>query len=124
MRDPKQYTTAMVTCQAGVTVVYVIIGCIMYYYCGSYVAAPALGSAGRVIKIISYAFAMPGLLVTVAIISHVRKPDHSRYTGSYSLLRPFRYQQNSSSSTSFVVLDTSPATPQRTGLAGLVVPSE
>ncbi|RJE23742.1 hypothetical protein PHISCL_03935 [Aspergillus sclerotialis] len=61
----------MVTCQAGVTVVYAIIGCIVYYYCGSYVAAPALGSAGRVIKIISYAFALPGLLVTMAIVTHI-----------------------------------------------------
>ncbi|RAL08074.1 uncharacterized protein BO97DRAFT_377415, partial [Aspergillus homomorphus CBS 101889] len=71
MRDPKQYTIAMVTCQAGVTAVYAIIGCVVYYYCGSYVASPALGSAGGVIKIISYAFALPGLMVTMTIVTHI-----------------------------------------------------
>lgn len=71
MRDPEQYTAAMVTCQAAVTAVYAIIGCVIYFYCGSYVASPALGSAGGIIKIISYAFALPGLMVTMTIVTHV-----------------------------------------------------
>ncbi|KAL2849931.1 transmembrane amino acid transporter protein-domain-containing protein [Aspergillus pseudoustus] len=71
MRDPRQYTPAMLTCQTGVTAVYAIIGCVIYYYCGSYVASPALGSAGGAIKIISYAFALPGLLVTMTIVTHI-----------------------------------------------------
>ncbi|RAH75504.1 uncharacterized protein BO66DRAFT_445318 [Aspergillus aculeatinus CBS 121060] len=71
MRDPQQYTAAMVTCQAAVTAVYAIIGCVIYYYCGSYVASPALGSAGGIIKIISYAFALPGLMVTMTIVTHI-----------------------------------------------------
>ncbi|KAL4968831.1 transmembrane amino acid transporter protein-domain-containing protein [Aspergillus stella-maris] len=71
MRDPKKYTAAMVICQGGVTVVYGVIGCVVYYYCGSYVVSPALGSAGGAIKIISYAFALPGLLVTMTIVTHI-----------------------------------------------------
>ncbi|KAL4935606.1 hypothetical protein BDV06DRAFT_206650 [Aspergillus oleicola] len=71
MRDPKKYIVAMVICQGGVTVVYAVIGCVVYYYCGSYVASPALGSAGGIIKIISYAFALPGLLVTMTIVTHI-----------------------------------------------------
>jgi hypothetical protein len=74
MRDPRQYTGAMLTCQAGVTAVYAVIGCVIYYYCGSHVSSPALGSAGGAIKIISYAFALPGLLVTMTIVTHVRPP--------------------------------------------------
>ncbi|OJJ61516.1 hypothetical protein ASPSYDRAFT_829608 [Aspergillus sydowii CBS 593.65] len=71
MRDPNQYPGAMAICQAGVTVVYAVIGCVVYYYCGSYVSSPALSSAGPLIKIISYAFALPGLLVTMTIVSHI-----------------------------------------------------
>ncbi|KAL2848217.1 transmembrane amino acid transporter protein-domain-containing protein [Aspergillus pseudodeflectus] len=71
MRDPRQYTGAMLTCQTGVTAVYAVIGCVIYYYCGSHVSSPALGSAGGVIKIISYAFALPGLLVTMTIVTHI-----------------------------------------------------
>lgn len=73
MRNPKQYTAALLICQTGVTTVYAVIGCVVYYYCGSYVSSPALGSAGGTIKIISYAFALPGLLVTMTIITHVRQ---------------------------------------------------
>ncbi|KAL4931494.1 uncharacterized protein BDV17DRAFT_280056 [Aspergillus undulatus] len=51
MRDPRKYTTAMVCCQAGVTIIYPVIGCIVYCYCGSYVSSPALGSAGDFLQI-------------------------------------------------------------------------
>ena len=71
MRNPRQYTAAMLTCQAGVTAVYAVLGCVIYYYCGTYVSSPALGSAGGAIKIISYAFALPGLIVSMTIVTHV-----------------------------------------------------
>ncbi|CAG8267120.1 unnamed protein product [Penicillium olsonii] len=71
MRDPRQYASAMLVCQAGVTAVYAIVGCIIYYYCGTYVSSPALGSAGGTIKIISYAFAIPGLFVSMTIVTHI-----------------------------------------------------
>jgi hypothetical protein len=89
MRNPRQYTAAMLTCQAGVTAVYAVVGCVIYYYCGSYVSSPALGSAGRVMKIVSYGFALPGLLVTMTIVTHVRHADDDgRNTGNCSLLWP------------------------------------
>ena len=72
MREPKQYSSALLVCQGGVTVVYTIIGCVVYYFCGSYVASPALGSAGGLVKKISYGFALPGLVVTTTIVTHVR----------------------------------------------------
>ncbi|GAB1193413.1 hypothetical protein APSETT444_002629 [Aspergillus pseudonomiae] len=71
MRDPHYYTRALLICQAGVTAVYITIGCVVYYYCGSYVASPALGSAGPTMKKISYGFALPGLLVTTTLVTHI-----------------------------------------------------
>lgn len=71
MQDPRHYTKAMMVCQAGVTATYVTVGCVIYYYCGSYVASPALGSAGVTIKKVSYGFALPGLLATTTIVTHV-----------------------------------------------------
>lgn len=71
MRDPRKYTRSLLICQAGVTITYMLIGCVVYYYCGSYVATPALGSAGTSIKKIAYGFALPGLAVTTTIVIHV-----------------------------------------------------
>lgn len=71
MRDPAYFPRSLVICQSAVSVVYITIGCVVYYYCGSYVASPALGSGGPTIKKISYGFAIPGLLVTVMLFLHV-----------------------------------------------------
>ena len=54
MRDPRDYTRALIICQTGVTVTYPTIGIIVYYYCGSYVASLALGSAGGTMKKVAY----------------------------------------------------------------------
>lgn len=62
MREPPNYTRSLIICQTVVTSVYLAIGCVVYYYyyyCGSYVASPALGSAGPTMKRISYGFALP-----------------------------------------------------------------
>ncbi|RSM12338.1 hypothetical protein CEP52_002555 [Fusarium oligoseptatum] len=71
MRDPTQFTRSLITCQTVVTIFYIVIGCVMYYYCGSYVASPALGSAGGNIKRISYGIALPGLMVTSVLVTHI-----------------------------------------------------
>ena len=71
MRDPRQYTRALIICQSVVTVTYVSIGIVVYYYCGSYVASPALGSAGVMVKKVAYGFALPGLIVTTTLCIHV-----------------------------------------------------
>jgi hypothetical protein len=52
-----------------------VIGIVVYYFCGSFVASPALGSAGITMKKVCYGLALPGLIVTVTIISHVRSAD-------------------------------------------------
>ena len=71
MRNPRQYTQAVLVCQSFVTAMFTVIGCVVYYYCGSYVASPALGSAGGTIKKICYGLALPGLIVTLTIVAHV-----------------------------------------------------
>jgi amino acid permease len=72
MREPKNYTKSLIVCQTTVTVVYTVIGIVVYYYCGSYVASPALGSAGALMKRVCYGLALPGLLVSTLILLHVR----------------------------------------------------
>lgn len=53
------------------TLTYVVIGSVVYGYCGSYVASPALGSAGGTLKKVCYGIALPGLIVSTALFIHV-----------------------------------------------------
>ncbi|CAG7963062.1 unnamed protein product [Penicillium salamii] len=71
MRDPTKYTRSLLVCQTIVTVTYLVVGCVVYIYCGSYVASPALGSAGPLVKKVSYGFALPGLIVTTLLVIHM-----------------------------------------------------
>jgi hypothetical protein len=61
-----------------VTAVYIAIGTVVYWYCGIYVATPALGSAGALMKRISYGLALPGLFVTICIYLHVSRSSSAR----------------------------------------------
>ncbi|KAF4993414.1 hypothetical protein FGRMN_6501 [Fusarium graminum] len=71
MRNPKDYKKALILCQSVVTIVYVVVGIVVYYYCGTYVASPALGSAGKTIKRVAYGLALPGLIVSATLYTHV-----------------------------------------------------
>ncbi|KAL1642411.1 hypothetical protein SLS58_005485 [Diplodia intermedia] len=82
MRDPRHYTRSLVICQSCVTAIYVAIGTVVYYYCGSYVASPALGSAGVVMKKACYGLALPGLVVTTTLMTH--------YPAKYAFVRVLR----------------------------------
>lgn len=73
MREPRYYTRALIICQSIVSAFYLSIGIVVYYYCGSYVSSPALGSAGPLVKKVSYGFALPGLLASTTIFIHVRR---------------------------------------------------
>lgn len=85
MRDPAHYGRALVLCQSVVTAFYIVIGVVVYYFCGSYVSSPALGSAGPTLKIVSYAFALPGLLVSTLLFIHVSSPSPSPSTSPSAL---------------------------------------
>ncbi|KAF4943195.1 hypothetical protein FSARC_14991 [Fusarium sarcochroum] len=70
MRDPRYYTRSLLVCQGVVTVTYLTVGVVVYYYCGSYVATPALGSAGPLLKKICYGLGLPGLIVSTLLNLH------------------------------------------------------
>lgn len=94
MRDPRKYTRSLLLCQGGVTAIYITIGCVVYYYCGSYVASPALGSAGVMVKKVAYGFALPGLIVTTTLVIHVSKHSSGCYSGNsliFFLQLPAKY---------------------------------
>lgn len=71
MRDPTLFKRAVFIAQAVVTILYSVIGIVVYYYAGSYVSSPALGSAGVLMKKVCYGLALPGLVVTTMLVSHV-----------------------------------------------------
>lgn len=71
MRNPKDYTKSLIVAQTAVALVYLIIGIVVYYYCGSYVASPALGSAGVTMKKVCYGLALPGLVASCMLFVHV-----------------------------------------------------
>ncbi|PIG82840.1 amino acid transporter [Aspergillus arachidicola] len=70
MRDPSLYTRPLLISHGAVTANYITVGVVIYYYCGSYVASPALGSAGTLIKKIPYGISFPGLVVSTIITLH------------------------------------------------------
>ncbi len=71
MRDPRKYTRCVVISHIAMTTIYLVVGCVVYYYCGSYVSSPALGSAGGTMKKIAYGIALPGLLISATLFIHV-----------------------------------------------------
>ncbi|KAF4451049.1 hypothetical protein F53441_5913 [Fusarium austroafricanum] len=70
MKRPEHYTRSLMICQGAVTITYIVIGCVVYIYCGSFVASPALGSAGHLIKRVAYGISLPGLLATTVLVIH------------------------------------------------------
>ncbi|KAF2621067.1 hypothetical protein BU25DRAFT_416409 [Macroventuria anomochaeta] len=86
MREPRHYTRALIVCQGTMTAVYIAIGCVVYYYCGSYVSSPALGSAGHLMKKVCYGIALPGLLVSTTLFVH--------FAAKYFFMRILRGSQH------------------------------
>jgi amino acid permease len=83
MKNPRHYVRSMLICQATVCTIYLVIGVVVYKFCGSYVASPALGSAGPLMKKVCYGIALPGLFVTSMIVSHVSLPQCARLRRHY-----------------------------------------
>lgn len=50
---------------------YLAFSLVVYRYCGVWIASPALGSAGPLIKKISYGIALPGLLISATLCQHL-----------------------------------------------------
>ncbi|KAJ4264534.1 hypothetical protein NW762_005736 [Fusarium torreyae] len=94
MRDPHLYPRALAVCQTVVTIVFLVVGIVVYYYCGSYVASPALGSAGSTIKKASYGIAIPGLLVSGILLAH-----QGKVSSKYIFVRILRGSKHLTSNT-------------------------
>lgn len=75
MREPRHYNRSLVSCQSVVFITYLTIGTVFYYFRGSHVASPALGSAGLLIKKISYGIVLIGLIVSETMALHVSRTD-------------------------------------------------
>ncbi|BEJ10830.1 hypothetical protein CspHIS471_0102520 [Cutaneotrichosporon sp. HIS471] len=71
MKNPKVYARSMVASVFFLTTVYLIIGSVVYTFAGQYVASPALGTAGALLKKVCYGIAIPGLLASLTIFSHL-----------------------------------------------------
>ncbi|GAA6039368.1 hypothetical protein JCM8097_002819 [Rhodosporidiobolus ruineniae] len=71
MRNIHHYKRSLLLCQSVVVSVFLMIGIIMYCYAGEYVSSPALGTPGVLIKRIAYGLALPGLLGTATIYTHL-----------------------------------------------------
>jgi amino acid permease len=79
MRDPRDYNKSMYICQGTMTAIYIIVGVVVYYFCGSWVASPALGSAGPLLKRVCYGLAITGLIASTCLVTH--------YPAKYVFLR-------------------------------------
>ncbi|KAL4863518.1 transmembrane amino acid transporter protein-domain-containing protein [Aspergillus spectabilis] len=71
MRKPEQFTRSLICGQSFIVLTNIAISSIIYGKIGQYLASPALGSAGPLIKKISYGIALPGLIVTAVLWSHI-----------------------------------------------------
>ncbi|KAM0787036.1 hypothetical protein ACM66B_006302 [Microbotryomycetes sp. NB124-2] len=71
MRQPRDFTKTVLLTQSFVTLIYVVIGVVVYVFCGDEVASPALGSAGVLMQKICYGIALPALLVGSVIYTHL-----------------------------------------------------
>ncbi|KAL1409086.1 hypothetical protein Q8F55_005910 [Vanrija albida] len=71
MREPRKYQRVMLASMTLTTVMYLVLGTIVYHFCGQYVSSPALGSAGVLMKKVCYGLALPGLLASLCIYSHL-----------------------------------------------------
>lgn len=71
MRHPQMFTLSLVCGQGFIVMTCLAIASIVYGKIGQYLASPALGSAGLLMKKVSYGIALPGLLVTAVLYSHI-----------------------------------------------------
>jgi hypothetical protein len=71
MKEPQKFTRSLIWGQGFIVLTCIAIASIVYGKVGQYLANPALGSAGSLMKRISYGTALPGLLVTAVLYSHI-----------------------------------------------------
>ncbi|KAH7142710.1 transmembrane amino acid transporter protein-domain-containing protein [Dactylonectria estremocensis] len=71
MKHPEKFTRSLLWGQGFIVLTCLAIASIVYGKVGQFLASPALGSGGPLIKKVSYGIALPGLLVTAVLFSHI-----------------------------------------------------
>lgn len=71
MKRPELFTRSLAVGQSFIVATVIVISSIVYGKVGQYLASPALGSAGPLVKKVSYGIALPGLIVTAVVYSHI-----------------------------------------------------
>lgn len=82
LRDPNEFPKALWTLQGVNTILYVVVGVVVYRYAGADVASPALGSAAPTVTKVAYGIALPTIIIAGVIYGHV--------AAKYIYVRAFR----------------------------------
>lgn len=114
MKNPKEYKKPIAVSMGFLNACYLAFALVIYRYCGSefwaspccslcnnmslvaWISSPALGSAGPLIKKLTYGIALPGLIMSSTVNQHVSRTwisilhTDNHWQGNYSL-RPNTY---------------------------------
>ncbi|TXT08883.1 hypothetical protein VHUM_03011 [Vanrija humicola] len=71
MADPTQYEKYLYLSTTLLTLLYLVIGILVYVFCGQYVATPALASAGPLMSKVCFGIAIPALVASLVIYAHM-----------------------------------------------------
>jgi hypothetical protein len=75
MRNPAEYRKPIACSMGLLGACYLTFSLVVYRYCGVWIASPALGSAGPLIKKVAYGIALPGLWISATLCQHVSHPE-------------------------------------------------
>jgi len=71
MKDPSQYPKTLYMLQIADTVLYLIVGIVVYRYVGDNAVSPALGNASKTLSKVAYGVAIPTIIIAGVINGHV-----------------------------------------------------
>ncbi|RDW56634.1 hypothetical protein BP5796_13099 [Coleophoma crateriformis] len=91
MKRPQDYRKAVYPVGFIVGAVYLSFSMVIYYYCGTWIATPSLGSAGPLLKKVAYGIAFPSLIVSAGLFNH----NSSKYA-FVRILRGTKHLQSNS----------------------------
>ncbi|GAA5999346.1 uncharacterized protein JCM10292_001220 [Rhodotorula paludigena] len=71
MRNPKEYKKPIAATMSLLNASYLVFSLVIYRYCGQWIASPSLGSAGDIIKKVTYGIGLPGIAFSTTINQHL-----------------------------------------------------
>ncbi|KAL4939796.1 hypothetical protein BDV06DRAFT_214005 [Aspergillus oleicola] len=71
MKNPQDFKKAVHVAMSLIMAFYITFSLVVYAYCGQWVASPSLGSAGPIVKMVSYGVGLWGLIMSGCIYTHV-----------------------------------------------------